>query len=1190
MSTYDLLCQVPTVGLVAVQELFCTVLGYDRTSKVLPVCDWPGLARGALASPPTLLAQLEFPSGNFDIIFSPLLRHEQSPCGSLSLAAERLVVRQLLENHPHALYLFSDPAQQYWHLVNVPYDPVTANRRCLRRITVGPDQRLITASQRLAQLDAAALQPGPSKPWPVAIQEQHDRAFCPETLVEQFLRDHRRVHGDLRADLERETGDGRWAHDYGLQFLSRLMVLYFLQKQRSPEGIRWLDHGSRFLEAFWHAYLRAGCREDTFVAEWLQTLLFKAFTHRFDAGHEAQLRFPPDIVAILTTVPYLGDSVFERNELDRAYQAKITDARFHQILQFLAGYDFAIAESTPLDQELAVDPGVLGRVYEDLADAGRGPDARGEAGIFYTPPVEMEFMCRLSLKDWLAGHLGSGHGLLITKLLFSCTLLDKAEADRLVADSGLWPRLSELLRTVAVADPACGSGAFLVGMLCVLDDLLARANAHLSVEETPFERKRRIISDSLYGVDVMSQAAALARLRLWLQLAADAPRLPTMSDPVLPDLSFQVRSGDSLVQELAGMNLAVLWGSGSDLPAFREGIKLWQNEKQRFYYNDPRRQYASKQQMLQAESRLLRSCLEMRIQALDSQLRGLSDRVQTRTGSVVQVQSARVGWGQRKLERDREYSEHGRAQLHQALLALGSSAEVPFVWHMAFVEVFSRERVGFDIIIGNPPYVRQELIQDPVQPSPQVATVDGQRYRGRLARAVYANWPRTFGYDWVRDRARWTLDARSDLYIYCLLQGLALLHEQGRFCFLTSNSWLDVKYGRHLQEFLLTRGQVNLVIDNRSRRSFARAGVNTAIALLGPAHDTAALHLPSLRHVVRFVMLAVPFEEAIEPTIWAHIEGANNRCTTADYRVFPVSQAELLSSATDAEQKRFLGDRWGGKYLRAPDIYWRILEKHREKLVRLSDVARVRRGITTGANDFFFLDKEDLANWGIEEEFLARAVKSPRECERVWLDQDKGAWPYLFMCHRERNDLQGTAALAYIEYGEARGFHHRPTCRSRSRWWDVGLRTGARVHCNYLVGKVMRFYGSDGLFLASDNFQEIHSEIDPGAIAAACNSSLCQLFVNVLGRSNFGGGLLKAQTYEVRALLIPNPLLLAGAAGQIMRGSGLLDLDDPNRFALDDLIFDLLGLTPGERDAVHQAVNVLVGSRLSKADSRAAGH
>ena len=76
---------------------------------------------------------------------------------------------------------------------------------------------------------------------------------------------------------------------------------------------------------------------------------------------------------------------------------------------------------------------------------------------------------------------------------------------------------------------------------------------------------------------------------------------------------------------------------------------------------------------------------------------------------------------------------------------------------------------------------------------------------------------------------------------------------------------------------------------------------------------------------------------------------------------------------------KYTGDQWGGKYLRAPDIYWTILEKGKDKLVRLGDVAEVRFGIKTGANKFFYLDDQKIQEWGIEEEFLKPVIFSLRE-------------------------------------------------------------------------------------------------------------------------------------------------------------------------------------------------------------------
>ena len=112
----------------------------------------------------------------------------------------------------------------------------------------------------------------------------------------------------------------------------------------------------------------------------------------------------------------------------------------------------------------------------------------------------------------------------------------------------------------------------------------------------------------------------------------------------------------------------------------------------------------------------------------------------------------------------------------------------------------------------------------------------------------------------------------------------------------------------------------------------------------------------------------------------------------------------------------------------------------------------------------------------------------------------------------------------------------------------------------------MRFFASASRFLTSDNFQEIHTSVEPEAMAAACNSTICQLSANVLGRTNFGGGLLKLQSLEVRDLRIPDPTLLDEQARRLTKHAGLLDLDDPERHALDGMVFDILGLTTGERD------------------------
>ena len=383
----------------------------------------------------------------------------------------------------------------------------------------------------------------------------------------------------------------------------------------------------------------------------------------------------------------------------------------------------------------------------------------------------------------------------------------------------------------------------------------------------------------------------------------------------------------------------------------------------------------------------------------------------------------------------------------------------------------------------------------------------------------------------------------------------------------------------------MTRGQPNMIIENQALRTFARAEINTVILLSGEAQDTGA-HCPErLGHQIRFVSLNLPFDQALDSSLWRAVAAAPSRTRAGPNRIFPVRQVRLVKRGTGPDRGSFASGKWGGKYLRAPEIYWLLLERYPDRLVRLGQVAGVRRGITTGANDFFFLSGQEAAEHGIEPEFLVPAIKHPQQCPRVWLDPERDTSQYLFLCHRDREELDGTGALRYIAHGESMGIDQRPTCQARRRWWDLGARAGALLCCNYLVDEVIRFYVSSRPMFVGDNFQELHTELEPSLLAVACNSTVCQLFANVQGRSSFGGGLLKLQSYEVRDLWIPDPRLLGAELNQMLAPMGLLALESEDRLILDEIVFDKLGLTSSEQDAVREAVTRMVYSRLGKANS-----
>ncbi len=1200
---YGLLHQIPTDGLDAVKRLFWVELNYDRVNSPLSTREWPETTAQALDGLPVLLAQCATQSGDFDVIYTRLSDTQTGHRSPLSLTAERLVIKQLSADHPYALYLFSDPEERHWHLVNAKVErvrdeqkPVSrAVQQVLRRIAVGPHERLRTAAERIAMLDVAGIESDLFGRSVLMIQQRHDDAFNVEAVTGEFFAVYCRVFSDLEEALHRQTQDRPWAHDYALQFLNRLMFLYYVQRKR------WLGDDPEFLASFWTAYRGTPHDLDTFVSDWLSVLFFEAFNKRFQAGRPDRQYLPQELRDALATAPYLNGGLFTENALDRRYkQVCIDDRQFERIFSFLERYNFTISEDTPLDQEVAVDPEMIGKVYESLVNVSENVDERGAAGIFYTPRVEIDLMCRLSLVNWFSNHLGEAHRNLLYEVVFAFDPEEKEQADQALTDQNLWPRLHALISDITVLDPACGSGSFLVGMLYVLDDLLARANRHLGFEQTPYERKRGIIGQSLYGVDVMDWAVHVAELRLWLQLVIDTVLEPAELQfrPLLPNLSFRLRQGDSLVQEVGGIDLALRTGNGALSPAIKGRITQLKGEKLKFYHNEPQRRYRTDQQLRLEELRLFRDLLAARIQASDTRRAELEQALAPQVNLFGEVQTKQLGLDRPQLEAEVEALKGERERLIAARDALRTVQDVPFVWDIAFVEVFSGERPGFDLVIGNPPYVRQEMIRDPQMDPEAVTAADKRAYKDKLARAIYSAWPQTFGYDWSKGRPRWKLDAKSDLYIYFYFYGLSLLNDRGVLCFITSNAWLDVGYGRDLQRFLISHGDLRLVLDNQARRSFASADVNTVIVLLGTPQDQDKVWMHGSEHKALFVMLGVTFEHTLASAVWQEIERVNARFSGSEYSVLPLSRRELWDSGMDQTTQEFAGDKWGAKYLRAPDIYWVIQRKGAGKLVELADVAQVRFGLKTGANEFFHLDETKVAEWAVEAEFLRPFLFSLKEIRNYEVNPD-ALQRMVFVCHASKAELHGnakTGALRYIEWGEQNGFHRRPSVKGR-RWW-YALPDQEPVHfvSNRFLGERFAFPWIQDILVGDVFFTGRFPDQNGLLGTALLNSTISFLSAEVLARKTYGIGVAYLYGPEISAVPILSPQLLDNDARQQlvnafgeMRRREILRISDevsqPDRRLLDDTISDMLGLTNGEKEAVREALVTLVDGRLRKAQS-----
>ncbi|MXY26746.1 hypothetical protein F4Y59_01100, partial [Candidatus Poribacteria bacterium] len=267
-----------------------------------------------------------------------------------------------------------------------------------------------------------------------------------------------------------------------------------------------------------------------------------------------------------------------------------------------------------------------------------------------------------------------------------------------------------------------------------------------------------------------------------------------------------------------------------------------------------------------------------------------------------------------------------------------------------------------------------------------------------------------------------------------------------------------------------------VICHSEAEREFESADINTIVSIL---HNGT----PDADSRLRFLTFK---------TFIGDPDAENRRERTPTY-------TELAQAGT--RENKYAGDKWGGKYLRAPDIYWTLLEKGKDKLVRLGDIAEVRFGIKTGANEFFYLDTERIREWGIEEAFLKSVIKSPRECKSILVDPSQLQFK-LFMCHADKAALAGTATLDYIEWGESQGFHQRPSCRGRTRWWDLGEESGNSIFVKEADETSAVFYNPDN-YLVDCRLYYANLSND---ILLFLNSAIGAMFFELYSRSGLCKG------------------------------------------------------------------------------------
>lgn len=752
----NLLEELPSRKLDALKQLFWSELNYDRSNTSLSMRDWLPTVQQSLIGSPLLFATAGDGNG-FHIIYCQLKTDH------LLLGLERQIVSNLIQEHPFALFLFSDASQTNWHFVNVKYrgDTKKAAHQVLRRISVGPGTRLRTAVERISMLDISTL-PTTLFGVPVAeIQRCQDDAFDVEAVTRQFFTHYREIFQSVEASLpttEEITPEKR--RMFTQRFFNRLMFLTFLERKG------WLSFNGEkeYLRTLMFDYISNEpdkCGGYGFHRSRLNTLFFNTLNN--DRGQNRVT--DPDYAIFRQKVgdaPYLNGGLFEKEEGDD--QWFFPDTSIVPILTDLFYvYNFTIAESTPLDIEVAVDPEMLGRIFEELVTG------RHETGSYYTPKTVVAFMCHEALKGYLQ---------------HTCPVEDSEVIRRFVEEHdsmGLHnpEAILEALRLVKVCDPACGSGAYLLGMMHELLDLRAALFQARKLDPASiYQRKLEIIQNNLYGVDKDPFAINIARLRLWLSLVVDDERNPLKEpnlDVSLPNLDFKIEVGDSLTapDPSGGLELGFRDGLVDDFLRAKEAYLHAHGKNKR-------------QQLLEAQS-------------IKNEIKRWAGR---------SLQSGEFDWAI-------EFAEVFINQAPTTTFSGGMAAILNQTPGQIELPVQSQSTpIGFDIVMANPPYVRADAqfkhIEDENERQEEITK--WKAYREQLKSA------KTYK----------TLYEKWDLYIPFLERAYQLLKQDGQIEFIISDAYNASKYSKKSHEFFLLNSHVKR-IDFCSEINLFDAGVNNTI-------------------------------------------------------------------------------------------------------------------------------------------------------------------------------------------------------------------------------------------------------------------------------------------------------------------------------------------------------------------------
>ena len=629
-----------------------------------------------------------------------------------------------------------------------------------------------------------------------------EQAFSVEALSKKFFDQYKEVYQLFTKHVEepsrlslfpaenKETQQ-KLARDFVKKMMGRIVFLYFLQKKGWMGCETAWNNGD---EQFMQHLFESATPDNNFYSSYLEPLFFDTLNRRRENQNEEC------IIAGKSygKVPFLNGGLFERE--DKHPDLLTLDWNiFQRLFEVLNSYNFTIIEDDPDYKEVAVNPEMLGHIFENLLEDNK------DKGAFYTPKEIVQYMCQESLIEYLTTQIGEkgeydnealslGVRELVMKQEFTALNDLDQRADRYVL---------EALRTVKVCDPAIGSGAFPMGILHEIFRMVEFLQEDRDIfpaiwgmaEWNPARVKEEIIQHSIYGVDIEKGAVDIARLRFWLSIIIDEdePR-------PLPNLDYKIVIGNSLLNKFEDQVIDIEWDvTGTQVKtetqAFlerRSALLRQISKKQETYFGAP----SSKRTALAQEIK------DLKIDILTNQLE-----------IKIEKDGIREEPKQHNFAKKKDHAKamllHLETRKWQDTIAKLSGirgTDQPFGhfdWELDFPEVLNpiinsdAERRGFDIVIGNPPYIRVE----------SVAHEEVDYFKKVFASAT----------------------SKFDLSSLFFEKSVKLVKEQGFTCFISTYQFLYSSSGLGLRTYLSQNAVLKMDIFSSSEQVFDNAITYTGI-------------------------------------------------------------------------------------------------------------------------------------------------------------------------------------------------------------------------------------------------------------------------------------------------------------------------------------------------------------------------